>query len=141
MANGRSIEAVPDTGADRTVCGLDMLEILNIDVTNFCDSTTDLRAADGLVVCQLGEFDVVFQCGDIKAHNTVNVIDGTTGLYLAWYTSKALVFLPQDYPHQHIAATGVKIAAVSQNENIASSDDDPGLVGSLCQCHASLRIR
>ena len=121
---------MPDTGADRTACGLDILEMLNIDVANLCDSTTDLHAADGRVVHQLGEFNAVFQCGDIKAHDTVNVIDGTSGLYLSWYTSKALAFLPQDYPRQTIATMNVEIAAVSQNDDMASSDDDPGLVGS-----------
>ena len=44
VANRRSIEAVPDSGADRTACGLDILEMLNIDVANLCDSATDLRA-------------------------------------------------------------------------------------------------
>ena len=98
--------------------------------------------ADGRVVHQLGEFDAVFQCGDIKAHDTVNVIDGTSGLYLSWYTSKALAFLPQHYPRQIIAAMNVEIAAVSQNEDMASSDDDPGLVGRiLYECHPSLRVR
>ena len=40
MANGAIVVALPDTGADRTACGMDVLNTIGMDQDN-------LRAADG----------------------------------------------------------------------------------------------
>ena len=64
IVNGHQYNAVPDTGADRTACGPNILNILGIDPLNLCATNMDLRAAECRVVKQLGEFVTVFKCGE-----------------------------------------------------------------------------
>ena len=47
IANGAEVTAILDgTGAERTACGLNTLNILRIDPGNLCNSSTCLHAAD-----------------------------------------------------------------------------------------------
>ena len=100
VVNGADITAMPDTGADVTVCGLYVLTVLKIDVANLQDSAIPLKAADNHKIGQIGEFTATISCWDFSTEEVIQVIDGTKSLYLSWHASQKLAFVPSDYPTQ-----------------------------------------
>ena len=60
-------------------------------------------AADNHPITQLGEFDAELTCGNFTVDETIHVVQGTSGMYLSWYTAQALSFLPVNYPCQQVA--------------------------------------
>ena len=103
IANGATINATPDSGAERSACGVEILHQLGIDTANLRDPSHVLRAADNHPITQLGEFDAQLTCGNFTVDETIHVVQGTTGMYLSWYTAQALSFLPVNYPCQQVA--------------------------------------
>ena len=103
IANGATITATPDSGAERSACGVETLRQLGIDTANLRDPSHVLRAADNHPITQLGEFDAQLTCGNFTVDETIHVVQGTTGMYLSWYTAQALSFLPVNYPCQQVA--------------------------------------
>ena len=100
IANGASVQAIPDTGADCTACGEDILGLIGVHPDNLRAPSLSLKAADGHQYCQVGEFDAKITCGDRSVRDTIHVIKGTTGLLMSWYATRDLGFLPSAYPVQ-----------------------------------------
>ena len=103
IANGATINATPDSGVERNACGVENLRQLRIDTANLHDPSHVLRATDNHPITQLGEFDEQLTCGNFTVDETIHVVQGTTGMYLSWYTAQALSFLPVNYPCQQVA--------------------------------------
>ena len=102
VANGAQVKATPDSGAERTACGLKTLQQLGIDPDNLRDPSITLKAADDHEITQLGEFDVTFRCGNYSVNDTVHVVPNTKDMLLSWYTARDLGFLPKNYPAQQL---------------------------------------
>ena len=126
IANGAEILATPDTGADRSACGMDTIEALGIDSANLRDPSIELKAADDHIIQQVGEFDATLVCGEYCTDDTIHVVEGTNGLYMSWYAAQGLGFLPSDYPRQQcVAPAGSSpqgsLAAVTESGTVINS--------------------
>ena len=121
VANGATIRATPDSGADRTARGKNILEILGIDENNLREPSIDLTSADGNEMNQIGEFDAVIRAGDKTVVDTIHVFNNISGFYLSWYSSRGLGYLPQEYPQQ-ITRGDTVAASVVVDEHITRDE-------------------
>ena len=100
------MEALPDTGADISVAGLDFASRIDEMNDNLQPPTTHPRAVDGHTVRSRGSLPVRIGLGDVTVSDTVHIIPGVPRLLLSWKTARALRLVPADYPQQ-IAAVAL----------------------------------
>ena len=94
------MEALPDTGADVSVAGLDFAPPIDELNDNLQPPTTHPRAVDGHTVRSRGSLPVQIRLGDVTVSDTVHIIPGVPRLLLSWKTAQALRLIPTDYPEQ-----------------------------------------
>ena len=136
IANGTTVPAIPDSGAERTACGIDTLGKLGIDCDNLRLPSTQLRAADNHEVTQLGEFDAWIMCGDRSVQDTIHVVQGTQGLFLSWYVARDLGFLPANYPLQQPEEPTLAPVQVDQDPPPPDIDND-GAISRMTSDHVT----
>ena len=115
ISNGATVSATPDTGAERTACGIDVLRQMGVDTANLRDPSVQLKTADRRQISQLGEFDATLKYGDQETTDTIHVLRGTAGLYLSWYVARDLGVVPPDYPQQ------MSLAALETSQQSATA--------------------
>ena len=105
-----TVSALPDSGADITVAGLDFLDLIGGHVNNLLDSPERPRAADGRSIHTFGMLPARMQLGDATTRDDIHFLQGVAGLLLSWKAARALRVLPEAYPAQLPAACAVTSA-------------------------------
>ena len=92
-------QATPDTGAEATVAGLDILKQIGLDIGNQCRTPQDtISAANHTSFECVGTVDLHINAADKSTKEAVLICKEQTGLLLAWYVCRDLGIVPNDYP-------------------------------------------
>ena len=93
------ITAVPDSGAEATVAGLDVLHTLGLDMNRLEQrGTVNLQAANRTPIESLGKLDVEIELMNRRTRTAIFFCADQDGMLLSWFTSKELGILSQNYP-------------------------------------------
>ena len=94
-----TITAVPDSGAEATVAGLDVLKMLDGDVENLLHRGADnLVAANGLSLETAGRMDYIVRFRGSSTPVTIIFSPEHSGMLLSWFVCVELGLLPTNYP-------------------------------------------
>ena len=117
-------QATPDTGAEATVAGLDILKQIGIDIGNTCHTPEDtIIAANGTSFECVGTVDLHIHAADKSMKETVLICKAQKGLLLAWYVCRELGIVPNDYPkpiHAITRSSVIKSPGKNATENETS---------------------
>ncbi|KAF0302962.1 hypothetical protein FJT64_025020 [Amphibalanus amphitrite] len=95
-----SVLALPDTGADICVGGLDFLREMDEYPENLLPPEQHPRTANGETVKSLGVLPVSLNLGRVSVQESVHILEGVSGLLLSWKAVKGLHIIPAGYPQQ-----------------------------------------
>ena len=94
-----TITAVPDSGAEATVAGLDVLKMLDGDVENLLHRGADnLVAANGLSLETAGRMDYIVRFRGSSTPVTIIFSPEHSGMLLSWFVCVELGLLQTNYP-------------------------------------------
>ncbi|KAF0307558.1 Transposon Ty3-I Gag-Pol polyprotein [Amphibalanus amphitrite] len=120
-----TVDALPDTGADLSVGGEDLLAQLGASREDLRRPVHHPRAANGSVIPSVGILPVTIALGDIQAEEEVHILPGVRGLLLSWEVTRTLKLIPADYPRQIAAVGKPESTTAATAERRLSSGPDP----------------
>ena len=94
------MEALPDTGADISVGGIQLLDEMCEYQENLLPANEHPKAANGAVIRSVGVLPVRITLGDVTVEDEIHILPSVTGLLLSWRTTRDLHITPADYPRQ-----------------------------------------
>jgi hypothetical protein len=98
--NGNAeLPALPDSGADISVAGKNILTHLGEHEDNLLPSTVTPRAVNGTRMHPVGELPVTLALGSHTYQEKVYIYPEVKGLLLSWKAAKGLHILPDSYPY------------------------------------------
>ena len=98
--NGSSdIEMLPDSGADISAAGREILTRLGEHVDNLPPSGITPQTVNGSTMQPLGKLPVTLRLGDKQYQDDIHIYPGVSGALISWRASKGLGILPEHYPH------------------------------------------
>ena len=95
-----TVEALPDTGADISVGGIQLLDEMCEYQENLLPANEHPKAANGAVIRSVGVLPVRITLGDVTVEDEIHILPSVTGLLLSWRTTRDLHITPADYPRQ-----------------------------------------
>lgn len=101
--NDKSIQVrgIPDTGAEATVCGPDIIKALAINAKALKSTTTErLMAANGSPISTLGKIRLQLKVGHISTQEDVVICEKQSHFLLSWTLCQKLKLIPDDFPNQ-----------------------------------------
>jgi len=98
MTGTHSIEVLPDSGADISAAGPEVLAKMGHHKDNILTSNITPRTVNGLSMTPLGRVPVTMQLGQVKYEDNLHIYPGISGALLSWRAAKALRILPSCYP-------------------------------------------
>lgn len=108
-----SLLALPDTGADICVGGLDFLEEMGEYPENLLPAEQHPRAANGETITSVGILPVSLTLGRVTTDELVHILQGVSGLLISWKATRELCIIPDGYPRQ-INTEAAVTAALSE---------------------------
>ena len=94
------VKATPDTGADISVCGTNLLINMGLQVNKKRKPmNSTVKAANGTIIKTKGIIRIKMQLEDNIIYEDVVVCDNQEELLLSWKTCKKLHLIPQDFPN------------------------------------------
>ena len=98
--NGQSmVKVLPDSGADISVAGRDLLEHLHEHPGNLLPSNVTPRAVNGTKMHPLGKIPVTLSLGAHQYTDDVYIYPEVAGTLISWKAAKGLKILPDGYPN------------------------------------------
>ena len=98
--NGQSmVKVLPDSGADISVAGRDLLEHLHELPGNLLPSNVTPRAVNGTKMHPLGKIPVTLSLGAHQYTDDVYIYPEVAGTLISWKAAKGLKILPDSYPN------------------------------------------
>ena len=98
--NGSSkFKVLPDSGADISAAGKEVLHNLNEHVDNLTPSSIIPKAVNGTDMYPLGKLPVKFKLGSHEHNDELHIYPDISGALLSWKACKGLGILPDCYPH------------------------------------------
>ncbi|XP_043235622.1 uncharacterized protein LOC122388509 isoform X2 [Amphibalanus amphitrite] len=104
------VNALPDTGADVSVGGEDLLQQLGLQANDISQPYLHPRAANGNTLRSVGVLHAVITLDDASAEEEVHILPGVSGLLMSWSATRHLRLVPADYPCQISAMSGPRLA-------------------------------
>ena len=98
-AGTKFIQMLPDSGADISAAGQELLHHLGHHVDNLLPSSISPRAVNGTTMIPLGKIPVTLQLGSQSCKDDLHVYPGVSGALISWKTARKLAILPANYPH------------------------------------------
>ena len=99
-ANGsRELEVLPDSGADISAAGKEVLQHLHENITSLLPSTVIPKAVNGTRMHPLGKIPVKFHLGNREYDDELHIYPNMSGALLSWKACRGLGILPDFYPH------------------------------------------
>ena len=114
-----STEATPDTGAEASLVGVNIIQRLGIDLANLMPPNQDtLSAVNRQTVTCVGTFPCIIEyCGRF-VEETIYVCPEVKDFLLAWYVCQQVNILPDTYPQPiNSSKTPRKLASILKAEN------------------------
>ena len=90
---------LPDSGADISAAGQEILYHLGHHVNNLLPSGISPRAVNGTTMTPLGKIPVTLQLGRRSCKNDLHIYPGVSGALMSWRTARELAILPVNYLH------------------------------------------
>ena len=104
--------ALPDSGADISAAGPQLLKLLNEHTLNLLPSKVTPKTANGHKMQPLGKLPITFQLCGRDHREDMHIYPGVSGVIMSWKTAKGLNILPEHYPDPvAITHTAVEPAA------------------------------
>ena len=98
--NGQSmVKVLPDSGADISVAGRDLLEHLHELPGNLLPTNVTPRAVNGTKIHPLGKIPVTLSLGAHQYTDNVYIYPEVAGTLISWKAAKGLKILPDSYPN------------------------------------------
>ena len=94
-----TIKVLPDSGADISAAGTEILHHLNEHVDNLLPSRIIPRAVNGAKMYPIGKLPVKFMLGDKEYSDAFHIYPNIQGALISWKACKQLSILPECYPH------------------------------------------
>ena len=117
----REVEVLPDSGADISAAGQEVLRILDQHVENLLQSNNSPRAVNGSCITHIGKLPVRIQLQERSYNDDLHIYPDVSGALILWKAAKKLGILPAHYPQLEqrlCVSTGqprVKIASLQDN--------------------------
>ena len=92
------IDVLPDSGADISAAGQEMLQTLGHHTANILPSNISPRTVNGSSMVPLGKIPITIQLGALKYKDELHIYPGVTGALISWKAAKGLGILPPYYP-------------------------------------------
>ena len=93
------IKVLPDSGADISAAGTEILCRLNEHVNNLLPSQIIPRAVNGAKMHPIGKLPVKLKLGDKEYSDDFHIYPNIQGTLISWKACKQLSILPECYPH------------------------------------------
>ena len=97
-AGSHYIDVLPDSGADISAAGQEMLQTLGHHIDNILPSHISPRTVNGSSMVPLGKIPITIQLGALKYKDELHIYPGVTGALISWKAAKGLGILPPYYP-------------------------------------------
>ena len=94
----KNIRVLPDSGAEITAAGKEILAYLDHHPDNLLPSTVIPRAVNGNSMTPIGRIPIVIHLQGKKYTDDLHIIPGITGTVISWEASRSLGILPEHYP-------------------------------------------
>ena len=101
-----NLEILPDSGADISVAGKEILCKLGEHEHNLLPSKIVPRAVNGTKMRPIGKLPVTFVLGNSTYTDDLHIYSEVNGVLLSWKAAKGLKILPKCYPYPIDTATG-----------------------------------
>lgn len=120
-SNGSTdFNVLPDSGADISAAGKEVLQHLNEHVDNLCPSPVTPKAVNGTKLYPLGKIPVKFHLDNQEYDDELHIYPNISGALLSWKACKGLGILPDCYPHP-ITPQSVHQLAIPTTANMATT--------------------
>ena len=112
------LEAIPDTGAEITVCGMNTMKKLGIKRKDLdVSKTRKMTAANGTEIEYLGEKSLSVKINQVSTTETFAVCKNQYDILLSWKLCRNLKLIPNNFPKQ-IEDNSVKV--VTNKEDLTA---------------------
>ena len=120
-AGTKFIQMLPDSGADISAAGQELLHHLGYHVDNLLPSGISPRTMNGTTMIPLGKISVTLQLGNRSCKDDLHVYPGMSGALILWKIARKLAILPANYPYlietrDTEATPQVKVTKTGQGE-------------------------
>ena len=119
-----SLLALPDTGADICVGGLDFLEEMGEYPENLLPAEQHPRAANGETITSVGILPVSLTLGRVTTDELVHILQGVSGLLISWKATRELCIIPDTYPRQINTEAAVTAALSKERPELRRLERD-----------------
>ena len=102
---------LPDSGADISVAGPDVLKSLNDHPDNLLPSSVKPRAVNGTSMSPIGKLPVSISLGDTEYSDVLHIYPQVKGALLSWKAARGLKILPESYPHPPPSSTPLSVSS------------------------------
>ena len=95
----QNLDVLPDSGADISAAGQEVLEFLGQHVNNILPSHISLRTVNGITMTPLGRVPITIKLGRQTCQDNLHIYPGVSGVLISWKVAKNLGILPESYPY------------------------------------------
>ena len=128
--------ALPDTGADICVGGLDFLEALGEYPENLMPQEQHPRAVNGSIIPSAGDLPVRLSFGAVTVTDKAHILEDVSGLLFSWKITRQLRIIPRQISEMKSAVLSVPALTVSPTSPGVLEDHAVGpLEASLLRDH------
>ena len=114
----RNLDVLPDSGADISAAGQEVLEFLGQHVDNILPSHISPRTVNGLTMTPLGKVPVTITLGKQMYQDNLHIYPGVSGALISWKAAKSLGILSKSYPYpDHSQGTMTQDSYPTMNVN------------------------
>ena len=119
-----NVKALPDSGADISVAGIEVIELLGDHRDNLLPSRVTPRTVSGHKMCPMGRLPVTITLEGATQTDDLYIHPDIKGVLLSWKTSRNLHILPAQYPIPlDIAARSITTDTPSEQPRPVMSDE------------------
>ena len=94
----RSLDSLPDSGADISAAGQEVLEFLGQHFDNILPSRISPRTVNGITMTPLGRVPITIKLGRQTCRDNLHIYPGVSGALISWKVAKNLGILLESYP-------------------------------------------